>query len=321
MSEKLNCRQSNVLRNEFILDSGATNHMVNDKMLLKDTKDKNSFFGVAKNNETLHGLCEGKLVAANCTINNVTYVPDLSCNLLSVSSVTANNGSVEFNKNKVIIQKDNVKVLEGNKTSYGLFVLKLPVLINEEKSNSSVFDWHRKLGHLGLCSLKSLTTMSSGMNLKMKDFDLFNEKSEVCIMSKQTREPFNSVRQRATCMLEIIHTDCCSPIDPLTWDDMRYFVTFLDDFFHHTTVYLIKHKSEISDIVKEYITNVGNQKNMKVSTLHCDNGTEYKNNSLQTWCKKRGIKIDFTIPHSPQLNGKSEHLNRSLLVKARAMLF
>lgn len=60
---------------------------------------------------------------------------------------------------------------------------------------------------------------------------------------------------------------------------------------------------------------------MKVSKIRCDNGKEYINNELMTFCRKRGIKVDSTIPYSPQLNGKSERLNRTLMEKARSLIF
>lgn len=64
----------------------------------------------------------------------------------------------------------------------------------------------------------------------------------ICVRVKQTRKPFNKERTRATRVLEIIHTDVCEPVDPITWDGNKYFVTFLDDYTHHTSVYPIKGK-------------------------------------------------------------------------------
>lgn len=55
--------------------------------------------------------------------------------------------------------------------------------------------------------------------------------------AKQTRKPFGKERTRATRALEIVHTDVCGPIESLTWDGNRYYITFMDDFTHHTSVY------------------------------------------------------------------------------------
>lgn len=43
------------------------------------------------------------------------------------------------------------------------------------------------------------------------------------------------------------------------------------------------------------------------------------NKDFQCWCKK-GINMDYTAPYSPQLNGKAERLNRTLVEKVSAMI-
>jgi hypothetical protein len=42
---------------------------------------------------------------------------------------------------------------------------------------------------------------------------------------------------------------------------------------------------------------------------------------LKKWCKNEVITLDYAVPYTPQLNGKAEKLNRTLVEKARAMLF
>lgn len=57
--------------------------------------------------------------------------------------------------------------------------------------------------------------------------------------------------------------------------------------------------------------------NLRVAKLRCDNGCEYKNNELISWCKQMGMVMDL---YTPQLNGKSERLNRTLMETARALV-
>lgn len=44
-------------------------------------------------------------------------------------------------------------------------------------------------------------------------------------------------------------------------------------------------------------------------------------NELKMCCKKRGILLDYTIRHTPQHSGKLERRNRTLIVRARALLY
>lgn len=49
----------------------------------------------------------------------------------------------------------------------------------------------------------------------------------------------------------------------------------------------------------------------KTCTLRCDNGTKYTNEKVKTYCRQKGMKLDFTVPYTPQQNGRAEQLNRS----------
>lgn len=42
---------------------------------------------------------------------------------------------------------------------------------------------------------------------------------------------------------------------------------------------------------------------------------------MKLYCKQKGIKLDYTVPYTPQQNGRAERLNRTLLNKAKAMIF
>ena len=95
----------------------------------------------------------------------------------------------------------------------------------------------------------------------------------------------------------------------------------MNDYTHYVMVFLVKSKSEVPQIIKEYILRAEAHWNLKVSKMRCDNGREYINEKVLTWCRERGIQIDNTVPHTPQLNGRAERLNRTLMDKARALLF
>ena len=55
----------------------------------------------------------------------------------------------------------------------------------------------------------------------------------------------------------------------------NYFVTFIDDFYKYTKVYLIKHKDEALDMFLTYIVEVENQLNKKIKRIRSNKGGEY----------------------------------------------
>lgn len=313
--------------NQWIVDSGSSSHMVNSVTQLKDMRDVNSEIGTAKKSISMKAEGIGVVEAKDCTLKEVVYVPELSKNLLSVNAITRNNGEVRFKNNKVEIFKNKKKIVEGEKDENGLYVVNLTQDIQDTNLNvlmtkeDNALVWHRKLGHLGSTNMKKLVNISDGMNLTGKDFKILDNICETCLKAKQTRKPFKEERNRASRPLELIHSDVCGPIEPTTWDGSKYFITFLDDYTHFTSVYLMKGKYEVAEIVKEFVIQNEVKWNLKVHKLRCDNGGEYVNSNLQNWCKEKGVILDYTVPYSPQLNGKAERLNRTLMDRARALIF
>ena len=75
---------------------------------------------------------------------------------------------------------------------------------------------------------------------------------EPCLMGKMTKTPFSGTMEQATDLLEIIHTDVCSPMNVEARGGYRYFLTFKDDLSRYGYICLIKHKSETFEKFKNF---------------------------------------------------------------------
>ena len=94
-------------------------------------------------------------------------------------------------------------------------------------------------------------------HLIMNHFD----SCEPCLMGKMTKTPFSGTAERATDLLEIIHTDVCGTMSVKAHGKYRYFLTFTDDLSIYGYIYLMKHKSEIFEKFKEFQSEVENHRN------------------------------------------------------------
>ena len=112
----------------------------------------------------------------------------------------------------------------------------------------------------------------------------------------------------------------CGKIDPPTHDGYEYFVTFTDDNTHMTSVHLMKKKSEILQHFKAYHAMATSHFNRPMARVRCDNVGEYMSKEFKRFCAEKGIVIEYTTPYTPQLNGVSERLNRTLCERAKAMV-
>ena len=65
---------------------------------------------------------------------------------------------------------------------------------------------------------------------------------EPYLMGKMTKTPFSGTMEQATDLLEIIHTDVCSPMSVEARGGNRYFLTITDDLSRYGYIYLMKLK-------------------------------------------------------------------------------
>ena len=127
-------------------------------------------------------------------------------------------------------------------------------------NDSATYLWHCRLGHIGVKHMKKL---HAGGILESLDA------CEPCLMGKMTQTPFSETMERATDLLEIIHTDVCDPMSVEARGGYHYFLTFTNDLSRYGYIYLMKHKSETFEKFKEFQSEVENHRNKKneVSTI------------------------------------------------------
>jgi len=151
------------------------------------------------------------------------------------------------------------------------------------------------------------------------DFESY-ETCEAYLLGKMTKAPFTGFPERASDLLELIHTDVCGPMSTTARGGFQYFITFTDDFSKYGYVYLMKHKSETFEKFKEFQNEVENQRGKKIKALRSDRGGEYLSHEFSNHLKSCGIVPQLTPPGTPQRNGVSERRNRTLLDMVRSMM-
>ncbi|CAI7877549.1 unnamed protein product [Closterium sp. NIES-53] len=95
-------------------------------------------------------------------------------------------------------------------------------------------------------------------------------------------------------------------------DSERYFLLVVDDYTRYTTVFPLRSKGEVLDVLIPWIRAVRFQlrewfhEDLPVLRLHSDRGGEFSSNLLRDFCCGEGILQSFTLPASPQQNGIAE---------------
>nr|GEY93622.1 hypothetical protein [Tanacetum cinerariifolium] len=74
-----------------------------------------------------------------------------------------------------------------------------------------------------------------------------------------------------------------------------------------------------SGILRKFITEIENLKDLKVKIIRCDNGREFRNKVMNDFCSQKGIKREFSNARTLQQNGVAERRNRTLIEAARTI--
>jgi hypothetical protein len=106
----------------------------------------------------------------------------------------------------------------------------------------------------------------------------------------------------------------------ITIGQAEYFIVFVDDKTHYLWIYVVKHKHEVFGKFVEWKSLVEKSSGYKVKKLRTDNGGEYTSTEFENYLKKDGIEHQYTIPKTPEQNGVSERMNRTLVETVRSML-
>eukprot|EP00111_Clytia_hemisphaerica_P023199 TCONS_00068237-protein len=239
------------------IDSGATQHMTPQKESIENyvafkkpitvrLADESILYSYGKGD--VHLTVKDTTEKVKIVLKDVLFVPKIQNKLFSLPAVTEKGYIVDF-------QGDSCGIsIEGKRYSVGKKHGKLFKLntINSDhtcyigNAMDEIDLWHQRYDHLGYDNLKLLNKkeMVNGLDFDLKE--TVNRNCEGCAMGKQHRQPFPKKSTNTTKgLLELIHSDVCGPMDVPSVGGSRYFVTFIDDYSRYTTVYMMKHKSEV----------------------------------------------------------------------------
>lgn len=93
------------------------------------------------------------------------------------------------------------------------------------------------------------------------------------------------------------------------------------DDFSRTWTFLLKKKSNVSNILKQFYNIVSNQFKKIIKIVRTNNGTEFVNKSCKDIFQERGIVHHRTCAYTPQQNSVVERKYKHLLQVARALMF
>ncbi|GJV65304.1 putative ribonuclease H-like domain-containing protein [Tanacetum coccineum] len=323
------------LKDYAIIDSGCSGSMTGDKDKLSDFKEFKGGY-VAFGNDPKGGRITGKgTIKTSCIdFEKVSYVEELKFNLLSVSQICDKKHNVLFTDKECLILSPKFKFVDED-----LVILRAPrkndvysldlkniipsggvtCLVAKATKDEAVL-WHRRLGHVNFKNINKLVQGNLVRGLPSKTFKL-DHSCLACRKGKQHRASCKKIEERTVREpLELLHMDLFGPVSVESVNRKKYCLVVTDDCSKFSWVFFLAYKDETYDMLHDLIVGLENRLRHKVKTIRCDHGTEFKNQLMNEFCTKKGIKREYSIARTPQQNGVAERKNRTLIEAARTML-
>ncbi|KAJ9545064.1 hypothetical protein OSB04_024771 [Centaurea solstitialis] len=180
--------------------------------------------------------------------------------------------------------------------------------------------WHRRMCHMNFKNINKLVKNNLVRGLPTKEFS-FDDHCVACLKGKQHKFSHKSKEiNTISSLLQLLHMDLFGPTNVMSIEKKSYCLVIVDDYSIFTWVFFLRTQDEISVPIKPFVNKIENQENLKVKVIRSDNGTEFKNVDLNSFCEEKGIERKFSAPRTPQQNGVAESRNMTLIEAARSLL-
>ncbi|CAI5973790.1 unnamed protein product [Closterium sp. NIES-65] len=175
--------------------------------------------------------------------------------------------------------------------------------------------WHHRLGHPSLPRLRGMASrvLVSGLPRSLPPLPSGPGPSCVpCVEGRLRPAPHSSQFPPTEAPLQTLHMDVWGSARVRGQGHERYFLLVVDDYSRYTTVFPLRSKGDVYEVLIDWIHAARLQLrrsfglDFPVLRLHSDRGGEFSSGLLRAYCRTRGIRQTFTLSDSPQQNGIAE---------------
>ncbi|CAI7754106.1 unnamed protein product [Closterium sp. NIES-53] len=175
--------------------------------------------------------------------------------------------------------------------------------------------WHHRLGHPSLTRLRDMAsrTVVSGLSRSLPPLPPGPAPTcAPCVEGRQRAAPHSSEFPLTEAPLQTLHMDVWGSACVSGQGHERYFLLVVDDYSRYTTVFPLRRKGDVTEVLIDWIRDARRQlsesfgSDLPILRLHSDRGGEFSSDLVRAFCRVEGIRQTFTLPASPQQNGIAE---------------
>jgi hypothetical protein len=322
------------LKDCFILDSGSTIHITNNKEkihnLCPPTNDDYLWTGNSQVWIQGYGTVQLHLASPRGTIvlelQNVAWCPDILCNLVSFRQLRQQGIWWDTKGEPTRLRRSDNTTITFLKERYGQWVLEEPPSQSSFAINSRVqrstqkadaLRWHKRMGHPGPAVIEHLVQQSEGVRIK----GITTVQCDACGRAKTKRQISRAPRRNDEGPGERIAIDFHSYEEgSFTKEKSQLLVTdrysgFLWDFYFKDNR-LGKSIINFLDTLTRFLHR---QYQIQVKVIECDGEITTTKPEVARWCAAQSIRLEPSAPDAQAQNGGAERSGGVIKDKARTM--
>ena len=287
--------QKNIRDPIWYIDSGCSRSMTGIKSYLHKYVEQPGPKVVFGDNSSCVTEGYSSVNYGGVVFTKVAFVNGLKYNLISVSQLCDAKYIVQFDDKQGTIFNANKEVVLIAPRRNDVYILDMTSVrpngacLFAKASDNINWLWHKRLSHLNFKSINQLAKQNKVLGLP----SLVYSKDKPCVAcekGKHHRASFKSKQNFSIkkC-LHLLHMDLFGPVSPMSINHEKYTLVIVDEYSRYTWVYFLKKKSQAPDMIMSFIRLIENQNDVKVKQIRTDNGTEFRNQELESFCDEKGI--------------------------------
>jgi len=318
---------------EWIVDSGATVHCVNDFSLLTSVyTDNDPVLIKVADKRVLRASAVGTAVVKmtdtngnehDVTLHNVVYHPSFGSNLLSVRRMWRDNRmSCKFRGENNFFKcvHTHTKFPFKFDSQYRTHTANAASRTHEHIDTDVL---HSRFGHCSTRRLEKLRDRCRRMPKCDNLHDYDPKDNDALQMGGSRRKAFPKREKNPfTYFGERLSSDLCGPF-PKSVDGYRYMLNIVDGKTNYMEVFYLRTKesTEVKAALEQFIKyNKDKLPDDKPVTWHTDNGGEFTSDDLELFCEEFAVRRSFSVPYAPPQNAHAERMWGIMLRPMRIML-
>ncbi|MBW0503499.1 hypothetical protein O181_043214 [Austropuccinia psidii MF-1] len=189
----------------------------------------------------------------------------------------------------------------------------------QELSRDILYSLHSLFGHIGMKRLKQIVQQRFG-NTAATNLPRKMANCAHCLVMKSLHHNPLASRGYTILPMDVVAADLMGPFDGALPSSRKYALTIRDISSTYSECHVLLRKADATTVLLQVLAKCETKTNKKIKILRSNNGGEFCNAFVSSWCTNRGTTHEKSLPYNHKQNGTIEKYNQSIADMGRTLL-